>query len=214
MTVATQPSSLAERLKADTASLHERAERHPAMRGLMTGTMPIAALVMQLGQMMLVHQALEQALRANAGTPAIAAVYKPYHDRAGKYAADVKALGGNPASITATPSTARVIAAIKAAEPTALIGYFYVLEGSTNGAKFIGAALARAYSLLDRRGLSAQDPHGDKQQERWQAFKSGLAGVELTGSQADAVVAAANEQFGHVISLMDEMVAAYPVPGR
>lgn len=213
MNITANTTPLADRLRSETAPLHFAAERHPAMRGLMKGELPLAALVQQTGQMMLVHRELERLLKLHAAQPAIAAVYRPWHDRSSLYEADVAALGGVASSVAPSPATQRLFEAMRAAEPAVLLGFLYVLEGSTNGAKFIGPAMARAYGLTGGRGLSALDPHGDQQSVRWQSCRAALNSLELTVREADLVVAAADAQFRHAIELMHELVAEHTVSG-
>ncbi len=58
-------------------------------------------------------------------------------------------------------------------ESLALLGYFYVLEGSMNGNRYIIRALRKS-TLADRCAFAYFDPYGEEQPERWAACKRSL----------------------------------------
>ena len=65
-------------------------------------------------------------------------------------------------------------------QPMALLGILYVLEGSTNGSKFIARKVRPAYELpATGEGSAYLDPYGDVQPARWQEFKAAMDALNL-----------------------------------
>ena len=199
-------ASLHEALKAQTWPLHVRAEQHPFQAGIMRGGVGREGYIAQLEQTLLVHEALESHVaRLRRSVPALAAMVRDYHARAPHARADLAALGGStsPSALAPTRALIAEIEAAAATKPHALVGYLYVLEGSTNGAKFIAKALAKGLGINDGRGLSYQDPHGEKQRERWAEFKAGLNTLALSGQREGELIGAAESLFAWTIALFD-----------
>lgn len=206
--------TLAERLKTETWPMHQRAEHHPFQAGIMKGRVPRAGYVAQLEQALLVHEALESALIATRDSaPAVRALWRDHYARVPHARADLGFLGGSLTPTALAPTAALLSEITDAARhhPHVLIGYLYVLEGSTNGAKFIGKALAKAYGLSDGRGLSYQDPHGDQQAARWAEFKTALTNLPLSPAQQSEVVDAARGLFSWTVQLFDVLAERFPV---
>lgn len=202
--------SLADTLREETASLHQEAESHPWQRALLQGRVGRDVFAAHQAQMYLVQKELEASLRQQqaAGGPA-SRVVQEYHFRQDLLAKDLDVLGaGECAPAPATAGFLDWMRRAVEAEPAALIGVFYVVEGSTNGAKFIARALERALQLPGGRGLSYLDPHGEQLRTRWAAWRTDVNALDLTDAQRDAVVAAACRTFRFVSELMDELWAA------
>ena len=82
----------------------------------------------------------------------------------------------------------------------------YVLEGSTNGSKFIAAALHRAWGFEPGPGLSYLDPHGDLQKQRWLAFKHDMDAAGFSEADAAVLIDAARLVFQSVADISDELI--------
>ena len=91
-------------------------------------------------------------------------------------------------------------------DPVALLGPLYVLEGSTNGGKFLARVLERSLQIEDRAGLAYMDPYGDRQPEMWAEFKRLADQVELTRDQRDSVTEAARDTFRAIGSISDSVL--------
>ncbi len=211
MTVAEQ--TLADRLKSETWPLHQQAEKHPYMAATMRGTISRNSYTAELQQRLILHTALEDALRAAAmQEPNIRTVLKDYHERAPHLLADLAAFNAQPG--TANAVTREMVSEIESAAnaaPWKLLGYLYVLEGSTNGAQYIAKALAKGFAISDGAGLSYQNPHGDSQRPRWQQFRTDIAAIPLTTQQQHDVVAAADRMFRYSIDLFESLA---PTPAN
>lgn len=198
------------RLKAASEDLHRMAEGRDLQRLLVRGTLPRPLYETYLAQMHLVHTALEDRIReVTREHPAFASVLRDYHRREPQLRADLVFLGGEVAQIEPLPAARALIEHIdrEAADcPVALLGMLYVLEGSTNGSKFIARSIGKAYGLSAGPGLSYLDPHGDLQRDRWLTFKQDMNAVDLSENQKTRIIAAARATFQAVADLSDELM--------
>jgi heme oxygenase len=207
MTASTAPAAtLSARLKAETQDQHTAAEKHPFHAMLFRGLLPLHVLLQHHSEMGLIQAALEDRL-ASTDAPEIRAVLQPHHRRASLFASDLVASGMMPPKQPSTQAAKRFISEIQAADSATLLGVFYVLEGSTNGGRFIQAAIMKAYGPANP-GLTvtALSPHGDHQMARWGAFRTGLDSVELEPAKADRVVAGAARTFVAVTEVMEQIM--------
>ncbi len=208
--------SLGDRLRTETRELHEAAERHPFQRALFKGSLPRKQYVANLGQLYLVHKALEARIRERmSDTPALAGVVRAYQFQEPYLVEDLKFFGVDPSSIQAMPATRALIETIErqAQEtPVALLGHHYVLEGSNNGSRYIARNVSRAYGIpMGGAGLRYLDPYGDDQPARWMEFKTDLLAISLTATEQDTVVGAASEMFAAIAAIGGEVFEPQPV---
>jgi heme oxygenase len=210
-------SSLAARLKVATAAAHQQAERHAFQRSLASGRVPAPRYTMWLSQMFAVHSALEPLLLRVAGArPEFTDEPMPLIPKARLIAADLVALGvRDPAeAVPCVRAFCERLHAWADAAPLRLVGPFYVLEGSTNGGRFLAPRVRAALRLPDSEGTTYLDPYGTSQAEQWTACRFWLDRLTVTADAADAVVAAALETFalteaiGDVIVREDEAISS------
>lgn len=197
------------RLKAASEDLHRMAEGRDLQRLLVRGTLPRPLYETYLAQMHLVHTALEDRIReVTREHPAFASVLRDYHWREPQLRADLVFLGGEVAQIEPLPAARALIEHIdrEAADcPVALLGMLYVLEGSTNGSKFIARAIRKAYQLEQGPGVAYLDPHGELQRERWGAFKHDMDSVGFTETEAQDIIATAKGMFRSITEISNEL---------
>ena len=197
------------RLRAATDDLHKMAEGRPLQRKLVQGSLPRETYAAFLGQMYAVHHDLEHRIRDVADRHrAFATVVHDYHWREEQLRDDLAFLDWDAdevASIQATDRLRRVIEQTAEEQPVALLGMLYVLEGSTNGSKFIARALTKAWDLPPGPGLSYLDPHGDLQPQRWGAFKSDMNAVGFSEDEATTIIEAARVVFQAIADISDEL---------
>jgi heme oxygenase len=205
----TEPGSIMSRLKSATADLHQAAESRPLQKQLAKGVIAREHYTAYLSQLYLVHAALEEQIRrASPRHPAFGAVVRDHHWREGQLLDDLRHHGVDPGAIAPVPATAAFTAMLERAAvetPVSLLGALYVLEGSTNGAKFIAAALRRAWGTQGNAGLAYMDPHGDQQRPRWAAFKESMDAVGFPPADEDLIVRAAEETFRAITRITDEV---------
>jgi len=195
------------RLKSATDDLHRTAEGRDLQRALVKGTLGRDTYAAYLGQMLLVHQALESAIDASIDRhPALRAVVRDYHRREPDLRADLAFFGtGEGEPVNATRRLLASIDRFAESSPVGLLGVLYVLEGSTNGAKYIAMSLMRTWGLQPGPGLAYLDPHGDQQKPRWQAFKDDMNGAGLTEAEQAELIDSARQTFQAVADISDEV---------
>jgi len=197
------------RLKEATADQHRHAETRPLQKSMASGDLARPVFVDYLGQLWLVHHALETALDGAAGrSAAVAAVYRPEHRHAPELIADLTHHGAIIDGITPVSATRRLLDAIERRSldaPSTLLGLLYVLEGSMNGNRFIVRALAKSHGP---EGLRYFDPYGDRQRDVWAQFKTDMDALTLSDDEHDGVVAAAGEMFDGLSAISEELSEA------
>ncbi|MBW7934632.1 MAG: biliverdin-producing heme oxygenase [Gemmatimonadaceae bacterium] len=213
-TTAAEPTASAH-LRAATATAHTRAERSAFQRALISGRLPLERYVAFLHAMRDIWQALEEvAPRVSTGA-ARAMLLEPQRFRAHDIDRDLVHLRGllptavSPENNAAANAFVARIHALANANPSALLGVLYVLEGSTNGGRYIARAMRRAYGLVDDQGVAFQDPYGDAQPERWAEWKAALDSMVSVGKVA-ALVDVAVETFDAVAQIGDSVLRDAP----
>lgn len=199
-----------DRLRTETRDLHDRAEGREFQGRLVKGAIDRDLYARWLGQMLLVHRALEAPLReACLGDPRFAAVQAEQYQEP-YLLADLIYLGFDTATIEPLPATSRLIADIEKAahdDPLQLLGFHYVMEGSNNGNRFIVRAIGPSLRIDRGSGARYLDPYGDEQPAKWKQFKQDMNAVGFERDQADRLVAAARRMFEGVAEISDELVA-------
>lgn len=198
-------------LRESTASHHRRAEQHEFQREFVRGTLPRELYLRWLGQLVHIHTALESHLdRLVAGHPRCKTVFDDTRRKVDPLQKDLAFLGA-AADQPALPAASAMVAwmdALAATQPLALLGVFYVLEGSTNGSKFIARKVRPAYGLPDDGGGTAYlDPYGDAQPARWREFKAAMDALQLSANEVEPLVAAARHTFDAIRELGAELLA-------
>jgi heme oxygenase len=198
-------------LREQTAELHTRAERHPIQAALVRGQADRAVYASYLSQSLHLHAALEGELHLRAGSPTLAPVL-PEQYRAGRAGEDLAFLGvGMPDGPVAAVQD--LAAGLGRASDAELLGMQYVLEGSTNGGRFIAAAVRRALALEGAEGTRYLDPYGESQPARWGSFCAAMGRLSLSPEARRAAVGGARRMFGVIIDMFDQIAAAQPAKG-
>lgn len=203
-------------LREATWDLHQQAERSAFQQALLAGRVDRSTYAAWLGQMLLVHEALERHLRHLRGQmPETAAVVAEYQFQEGYLRGDLEYLGvaERPEPLPATQAFTAYIERLAREQPVALLGVHYVLEGSNNGSRFLARSISAALGLTDGQGTQFLDPYGAAQRERWQAFREGMNGLRLAPDQREAMVEAAKQTFLAVMRLGEELSAVLPAGG-
>ncbi len=197
-------------LRESTRALHKEAESRPLQRSMAKGTLPAGSYVMYLGQLRHLHESLEASLDLVLEShPEFARLFTDDRRRVPDLDRDLAAFGITPETVPVLPPTAEFIGKVEAfveSDPVALLGPLYVLEGSTNGGKFLARVLERSLQIEDRAGLAYMDPYGDRQPEMWAEFKRLADEVELTPDQRNAVTEAASDTFRAIAAISDSVL--------
>ncbi|MCG3127262.1 MAG: hypothetical protein CHACPFDD_02120 [Phycisphaerae bacterium] len=190
-------SDLMTRLRSETRQAHSVAESSPLEQALVQGTLPKAVFVRYLEQRLIVHRELEGAVATWCGvdrrTPGLVLDEQL---QSPNLAADLATFGGAVEDVRPLRATSACVTFVRGiAGRPAVLGAFYVLEGSKNGARYIARAIGRAYGFRDGSGLRYLDPHGERQMALWQEFKARANAIVFAAEECDAIVAAARDTF-------------------
>lgn len=195
------------RLRDETTPHHKEAESHPLQRAMATGQLPSHAYAAYHAQLLLVHRELERALvEASRADHRLASVVRPELFMTGHIESDLTALGLDPMVIDTGAGAAQLTAEIRRASreaPSSLLGYWYVLEGSKNGGRFIARAVRRAQEPGGVVAVRSLDPHGEEQPRLWQEFKASVNAASFDPAEQDAIVRAAERMFAGIIAIAD-----------
>ena len=88
-----------------------------------------------------------------------------------------------------------------AGDPAALLGFLYVMEGSTLGASMLRGPVATAYGL-EEKGLAYYTPYGRRPGPHWKAFRQRMNAAPLDTGQQQRVVDAAKLAFRRVGAML------------
>lgn len=203
------PASIMSRLREETAELHTMAEQQPLQQSLARGTLAREDYAAYLGQLLLVHRALDLTVERLAATvPSIGRVFRSEHVQVPYLLEDLAFFGLDPAAINPTPAAAALIARIEETalrEPVSLLGFHYVMEGSNNGGRFLAKAIRRSYELPEGAGTRYFDPYGERQREVWQQFKLDMDACDFSSEEADSIVGAARIMFEGIAGISAEV---------
>lgn len=205
-----------ERLRTETRDLHESAESHDFQRRLAGGAVSRGEYGQWLGQMLLIHRALEDRLEPCIDSDERFAAVKRGQFQVPHLLADLDALELDASSLKRLDATSDLVARIEAdaeAEPLRLLGYHYVLEGSNNGNRFISRALLPSLGLERDRGGRYLDPYGSEQPAVWKRFKADMSEVGFSSDEKDLLVDAARTMFESIGDLSAELVSQGAVAG-
>lgn len=197
-----------ERLKTETRDLHSHAESRALQQQIASGKVDRSAFTAYLGQLYHVHRALESALaESRDARPAIKAVATDDRMRVPDLERDLSFFEVDRVEVEPGEATARFrerIEEILSSNPIALLGALYVLEGSTNGGRFLARSLRKSWGL-GGDGLSYFDPYGDEQPHRWAGFKQDMSDASFEPADQEAIIEMAKATFSAIAEVSDEV---------
>ncbi len=197
------------RLREETAEQHQRAESNPFEQAMVRGVLPRDSYVQMLEQRYLIHRCLEQHVRElRESHPFVGQVVLDTLFQEQNLAEDLAHFHVDPGTVTplrATQALIEDIQATAAQTPLALLGFYYVFEGSKNGARFVAKRVGTSLELTSGAGMRYLDPHGDQQRPLWMDFKARMDGCGFQATDQDAMVEAAKRTFERIIDLDHEL---------
>ena len=206
MTTSTTASAgIMDRLKHETAEHHARAEGKDLQRSMVRGQLTRERYAAFLGQMLHVHTALEDAIRGAQVRDARVAVVPAEQHHSGRIREDLRFYAA-PESAPALPATQALVSRIReiaAAEPMAVLGLHYVLEGSMNGNRYIAMGLRKGFGLAPGQCDRYLDPYGEQQRPKWIAFRAQVDQLAWSEAEAAAAVDAAKTMFDGIAAISD-----------
>lgn len=197
-------------LRESTSEMHNSAEANDFQHRLSAAKVQKDELARYLQQLYLIHQSVSSLIEQSqtTNTP-LRHVVRDYHHDLTCIINDIEYLGKKAEQATPLKPTADLVASMTGTSkttPAALLGYLYVLEGSTNGAKFLAKALRKGLNLPEDAGASYFDRYGDKQRERWNGFKQAMNEVDFTEEERAKLVSTATETFQTFGKIGDELL--------
>lgn len=203
------PDSIMLRLRNETRDLHTHAETRQLQQEISRGQVTREAFSAYLGQLYLAHQALENALGSAASTHGtVSALATDERMRIPDLEKDLAYYGVDLETLepsSATNSFVSFVSQTLESNPVALLGALYVLEGSTNGGKFLARVLRQAWQAADGDGLAYFDPYGEEQPRMWATFKNGMDAADFETREQEGILAAARETFTAIADVSDEV---------
>ncbi len=197
-------------LRESTSEMHTSAEANQFQHKLGSAKVNKDELARYLQQLYLIHKTVSELIeKSKTDNSALSHVTRDYHHDLSCMTRDIEYLGKDINSITALKSTNDLVASMNETaknETAGLLGYLYVLEGSTNGAKFLAKALRKGLELPEDAGASYFDRYGEKQRERWNAFKQSMNEVNFTEDERATLVSTAMETFRSFGKIGDELL--------
>lgn len=191
-------------LRGQTRDLHTKAERHPVQAAMVRGQSGVDGYASYLSQMWHIHTALEGALARRMGSATLAPVNEDQF-RADAIREDLTSFGRFEIEAPVEP-VQRFATTVINASNEALLGMHYVLEGSTNGGRYIAKAIRKSLGLVDgSQGTRYLDPYGEAQQARWGAFCAAMGRLTMSPEDRALVVAGAEDMFRLIIKTFDVM---------
>lgn len=200
----TDAHTATQRLRNGTRTWHEALEATGFATAMLAGTLPLDRYVGQLAAYQVVLETLETEL-ARAACPSVASVWSPDLVKLPLLERDLyhfAAQGTTPEPCPAAEELAAEIRRTAATESRELLGFLYVLEGSTLGAMFLCRYVTEAYRLTDGNGASY---YGSGDRARWAAFTERLDRALAEPDVQDRVLAAAERAYRHVALISGEL---------
>jgi heme oxygenase len=195
-------------LKNATQALHDATEHGTFNKRLVMGLLPREAFVEMLGQLFLMHRALETKLSESLDRhPEWKTVVRDYQFQEPYLRDDLTHFGVNPESVAPLAATTAFVDRINEfadKSDAAVLGAHYVFEGSNNGSRYIARALRRAYDLTDA-GLRYFDPYGENQTEYWSAFKDAMNNIAFSPEETQTMIDAACRTFESMGKVHEEL---------
>lgn len=192
--------SVLEQLREQTRPAHLALEAQPLLKRLLSNSLTVTEYSRILQSMLAFYRSLESEL-----VPAAAALLRRHPDpdyrylpRAPLLVNDCRALDCATSGFIEPPAELRL-----EGSGACLSGVLYVIEGSTQGGKFIARHLSRTLGISENSGASFF--HSDRREDSWTVFRRWF-GRELEHSYRDdigGVIEGANMTFSALHTHLD-----------
>jgi heme oxygenase len=206
-----QHLTLMEELKVATLTAHARLQTAPFFEALAGCQLPLESYVGQLRALLAIHAVLEQAM-ADCMDDRVRLVWRADMRKLPLLRQDL--LYFEPRTVADLKEAVDVAIQITATlrhqsleTPLALLGWLYVLEGSTLGASVIQPLIARALLLAGDEGMIYLHNYGAAARARWIEFSQRMNSLALQADERTQIVLAANALFAQLEALFR---ALYP----
>lgn len=184
-------SNLMERLKTETAHYHRQIELNDYAKAIMNQTISLGEYKQYLEKFYGFIKPIEEQ-----------AVHMPFWNNTGLdievrgktvlLENDLRNLGSSEEEIRNLPLCEQLP---DISSPAQLFGYFYVIEGSTNGGQIMTKRLSQFLPIEADRGLAYFNAYGDDTRTRWKEFMELLLQSVSKTEEHDEMVHTASETF-------------------
>lgn len=200
-----------ERLRAETRDVHRHAEGLAFFTALEAGTLPLASYVGLLHALGIIYDVFEREM-LHAQQHLIAAVWDDSLRKLPLIQRDLAYFQPqNPPAAPVAALRAQLLAqSIRqrgSADPGALLGYLYVLEGSTLGGLVLRDQVARAFGLRDSNGLAYLSSYERATKAHWREFGQCMERTQPGSIEQQQMIDAAHEMFTGIGRIIE---ALYP----
>ncbi len=188
-----------ETLKAETAAYHAKLESLPYFSELIAHRLPLECYVNQLRALSIIHSVLEDQIAASVNEQ-IVGVWEDglrklpllMHDL---HFFEPRISSDNTPSIEAALIITKKIRLRSVERPLFILGYLYVMEGSTLGNYMHQPDITKSYHLDELDGSRYYSSYKDKVKTRWQQFVAKMNKVFDDQALHGPVIEAAHEAF-------------------
>lgn len=187
-------------LKAETAAYHTKLESLPFFGELIARRLPLECYVNQLRALSVIHSVLEEQIAAASANEQIAHVWEDGLRKLPLLMRDLqffepRVSSDNTPTLEVALSIAEKIRLRSIEQPLSLLGYLYVMEGSTLGNHMHQPDIAKNYHLDGLDGSRYYSSYKDKVPVRWQQFADNMNEVLDDPALHGPIVEAAHETF-------------------
>lgn len=209
-----QQLSLMEELKAATFMAHARLQTTPFFEALAACQLPLESYVGQLRALSAIHGVIEQAI-ASCSEPRVVAVWRKDMAKLPLLARDLhyfepRMVADLREAVGVALETAAAMRLRAVEQPLALLGWTYVLEGSTLGATVVRPLVARALVLTGEEGLAYLHGYGAAVHEHWAQYGQRMNALSLTSAERGRIVGAAGDAFAALDALFQRLYPFLP----
>lgn len=226
------PLPLVAHLRSITWPRHETFEKLPFVIAMANGTLPLESYLGQLRGFAVILSTFEQTL-AESRSALIGRLRPLLKSRFRMLCADLsffapKMMPDIVPAIRLALDFSRKIRSDAAASPDKLLGYLYVLEGTTRGNQVHLPDIVRCFNLEDEQGVSFYRGYGEATETHWEEFRSVMndAGRETVSTAEQGAVEMyealelfhrtlypfAPEDLGITVSSLNPEAGDHPVP--
>lgn len=209
-----QQLTLMEELKAATYLPHVDLQKAPFFQALAACQLPLESYVGQLRALSIIHGVLEKVLESTQ-SETVASIWKSHMRKLPLLQKDLRyfeprVVADIKESVEATLSIAEHIRLQSLEQSIMLLGYAYVLEGSTLGARVLRPLFARAFLLRGEDGLSYLNSYGPEVQTRWAQYQQRMNALRLSPEERQQMVQAACEFFSQLKTVFQTLYPFKP----
>jgi len=200
-------------LKAETAAYHAKLESLPYFGELIAHRLPLECYVNQLRALSVIHSVLEKQLAAASANEQIVRVWEDGLRKLPLLMEDLdffapRVSSDNTPTIEVALSIAAKIRMRGVELPLSLLGYLYVMEGSTLGNQMHQPDITKSYHLAGVDGSRYYSSYKNSVKTRWQQFTGKMNEALNDPTLYGSVVEAAHETFVGLESLYN---ALFPI---